>query len=129
MLSGQKLNSHRIFQRLAKALIRLHVCAGWSEPLLIVHTTLLEISCRSWLISLKQEDQVALKRSPAFCSKLIYTEGLQNAKYFLHQEHFLFFLKETRSVTMSNFRKKFFFLIICKNRIKLCFHNKYVQYS
>ena len=30
-------------------------------------------------------------------------------------------LKETRSVTMNIFRKKFFsFLIICKNRIKLC---------
>ena len=31
--------------RLAKALIRLRVCAGWSEPLLVAHTTLLEISC------------------------------------------------------------------------------------
>ena len=30
--------------RLAKALIRLRVCAGWSEPLLVAHTTLLEIS-------------------------------------------------------------------------------------
>ena len=31
-----------------KALIRLRVCAGWSEPLLVAHTctTLLEISCR-----------------------------------------------------------------------------------
>ena len=39
-------NSHRIFKRLAKALIRLRVCAGWSEPLLVAYTTLLEISCR-----------------------------------------------------------------------------------
>ena len=23
----------------------MHVCAGWSEPLLLAHTTLLEISC------------------------------------------------------------------------------------
>ena len=23
---------HRVFKRLAKALIRLHVCVGWSEP-------------------------------------------------------------------------------------------------
>ena len=30
----------------AKALIRLRVCAGWSESLLVAHTTLLEISCR-----------------------------------------------------------------------------------
>ena len=33
--------------QLAKALIRLCVCVGWSEPLLDAHTTLLEISCRS----------------------------------------------------------------------------------
>ena len=41
----QKLNRHRIFKGLAKALISLRVCAGWSEPLLVAHTTLLEISC------------------------------------------------------------------------------------
>ena len=45
MLS-QKLNSHIILKLLAKALIRLRVCAGWSAPLLVAHTTLLEISCR-----------------------------------------------------------------------------------
>ena len=28
------------------ALIRLRVCAGWSEPMLVAHTILLEISCR-----------------------------------------------------------------------------------
>ena len=37
---------HRILKRLAKALIRLGVCAGWSEPLLVAPTTLVEISCR-----------------------------------------------------------------------------------
>ena len=45
MKCSQKLNSHRIFKQLAKALISLRVCAGWSEPLLVAHTTLLEISC------------------------------------------------------------------------------------
>ena len=39
-------NTNRIFKRLAKALISLRVCAGWSETLLVVHTTLLETSCR-----------------------------------------------------------------------------------
>ena len=41
-------NSHIIFKRLAKALIRPRVCTGSSEPLLVAHTctTLLEISCR-----------------------------------------------------------------------------------
>ena len=34
-----------IFKGLARALISLRVCVGWSEPLLVAHTTLLEISC------------------------------------------------------------------------------------
>ena len=38
-------SNHRIFKRLAKALIRLRLCAGCSEALLVVQTTLLEISC------------------------------------------------------------------------------------
>ena len=46
MLFGQSVNTHRIFDRLARALIRLCVCAGWFEPLLVAHTTLLEISYR-----------------------------------------------------------------------------------
>ena len=36
---------HRIFKPLAKALIRLRVGPGWSEPLLVAHTALFEISC------------------------------------------------------------------------------------
>ena len=31
-------------------LIRLRVCVGWSEPFLVAHTTLLEISCRGSII-------------------------------------------------------------------------------
>ena len=43
---GLWFKSHRIFKRAAaKALIRLHVCAGLFEPLLVAHTTFLEISC------------------------------------------------------------------------------------
>ena len=34
-----------IIKRQAKALISVRVCAGSSEPLLVAHTTLLEISC------------------------------------------------------------------------------------
>ena len=51
MLFSQKLNSHRKFKGLAKALIRLRVCPGWSEPLLVAHTTLLEISCPGSIIN------------------------------------------------------------------------------
>ena len=43
-------HNHRILKRLAKALIRLHLCAGWSEALLVAHTLLLEISCTGWKI-------------------------------------------------------------------------------
>ena len=39
--------SNIIFKWLAKAQIRLRICAGWSEPLMVAHTTLLEIPCRS----------------------------------------------------------------------------------
>ena len=37
--SDSSFTSHSIFMRLAKALINLRVCAGWSEPLLDAHTT------------------------------------------------------------------------------------------
>ena len=45
------LVSHRIFKRLAVALIRLRICAGWSEPMLVAHTTLLEISLRNMYVT------------------------------------------------------------------------------
>ena len=47
MMFSQQLNTNRIFKRVAKALIRLCACTGWSEALLVAHTTLLEISCHS----------------------------------------------------------------------------------
>ena len=45
MMFSQRPMNHTIFKQLAKALISLSICAGWSEPLLVAHTTLLEISC------------------------------------------------------------------------------------
>ena len=41
-----KPTSHRLFKRPAKAPIRLRVCAGWSEVLLVAYITLLEVSNR-----------------------------------------------------------------------------------
>ena len=46
-----QLNSHKIFKRLAKALIRLRVGTGWSEILLVAHNTFLEISCHGSNVS------------------------------------------------------------------------------
>ena len=54
MVLSQKLNNHRILKRLAKALISLRVCAGWSETLLVTYTKLLEISCTGSYLILKQ---------------------------------------------------------------------------
>ena len=34
-IESQQVDSRRIFKRLAMALIRLCVCAGWFEPLLV----------------------------------------------------------------------------------------------
>ena len=47
MVFSKLLNNHRPLKRLAKTLIRLRVCTGWSEALLVAHTTctLLEILC------------------------------------------------------------------------------------
>ena len=52
-----------LLKRLANVLIRLCVCTGWSEPLLVAHTTMLEISCRDSVIILllvhnKGSDQI-----------------------------------------------------------------------
>ena len=46
MVFSQYLYSQIIFKRLAKALNRPCICAGWSESMLVAHSTLLEISGR-----------------------------------------------------------------------------------
>ena len=51
MMFGQSLDSHRTFKRLAKALTRLRMCAGWSDPLLVAHTTILENNVTTLIIS------------------------------------------------------------------------------
>ena len=57
------------------SMIRLRVCAGWSEALLVAHTTLLEISCRGsfhW-VNLFLERTTVCKRwkSRAFISCIL----------------------------------------------------------
>ena len=67
--------SQRIFKRPAKALTWLCICAGWSEPLHVAHTTLLEISCRGSIMLL------VLKRYlDALQSRLIETVLLSTHK-------------------------------------------------
>ena len=63
-------NTHRIFKRQAKALIRLRVCAGWSEALLVTQKTLLEISCTGlyWKCSQTHEHWI---EAYIFCSLFI----------------------------------------------------------
>ena len=50
MVFNQWLGTREIFKRLAKAVIRLRVCAGWSGALRVAHITLLEISCHGSII-------------------------------------------------------------------------------
>ena len=65
LLSLETLNdvqSYRIIKRLAKALIRLRVCTGLSQTLLIAHTTLLEIHDSNKMVNLLSEVLRALPR-------------------------------------------------------------------
>ena len=71
----------RILMRLAKALIRLHVCTGSSEALLVAHITLLEISCTDTLkVSLISRQCLSCSKQCYFLivailiSTIIYTE-------------------------------------------------------
>ena len=60
---SKRLNSHRIFKRPAKALIRLCICAGWSEPSLAAHTKLLEISCRGLYVNDPKNESFEKKKT------------------------------------------------------------------
>ena len=52
-LETPNANLSIVIKRLAKDLIRLRICAGWSKPLVLAHTTLLEISYCGPLIGAK----------------------------------------------------------------------------
>ena len=51
MMFSQEHDTHRKFKRQAKALIRLRVCASWSESLMVAHITLLESLCRGSFVA------------------------------------------------------------------------------
>ena len=62
---SQQPNSHRTFNRQAKALTRLGICAGWSKALLVAHTTLSEIPCTG-SDNIYRKKQITAKRSKAY---------------------------------------------------------------
>ena len=64
------------------ALIRLRVCAGWSEPLLVAHTTLLEISCHGSIIKKLLEPQAHIIEVQIQCTASVHN--------FLNISRFLF---------------------------------------
>ena len=51
-LGALRVNNYRILKRPAKALISLRVCAGWSEPLLVAYTKLLESHAMAQIIGI-----------------------------------------------------------------------------
>ena len=72
------------------------------------------------------------QRKPVFFRAQLKIKMLKKIKASLADVVFIVLIniKAAYSVTMNIFRKKIFsFLIICKSRIKLCFHNKNVKYS
>ena len=70
----------RIFKWLAKAQIRLCFCTGWSEPLLVAHTTLLEISCRG--SNAEDEDLDAAVSLCVLTWSIICTKDISTRKLF-----------------------------------------------
>ena len=74
MRFSQWLNSHRIFKRLAKALTRPRMCAGWSEPLLVAYTSLLEISCHGSIIISSSTDTHGPRREKT-CLRVFANKG------------------------------------------------------
>ena len=81
----------------SKALIRLCVCAGWFEALLVAHTTLLEISCRGsykltiymrfWVPILSNDEQIKQLRtynsSPSLTDRVFHAISV-NKMWMLH---------------------------------------------
>ena len=70
---SQQFYTQRIFRRLAKALIRQCVCAGWSETLLVAHTTFLEISCHGSNVSYELEILIQILMPPGWPRQKLFT--------------------------------------------------------
>ena len=90
MLFSQMLKSHRILKRPAKALIRLRICAGCSEPLLVEHALMsgLNYNALKWILlhlllytSLVKITQVISmiydKKKKIFFSNILYVVRLE----------------------------------------------------
>ena len=72
LTNSKRCSVSSLTQRLAKALIRLCICAGWSEALLVQHTTLLEISCHGSIIFYGGSDFAYIFNSWSACLPLIW---------------------------------------------------------
>ena len=93
----------------AKDLISLRICAGWSEPLLVAHTTLLKISCHGSYVLFRYKKVNSLV---TFISrggeggmtkkkkKLPYFEGLRGwvGWRYCNEKHFQVLMWGVRSV-------------------------------
>ena len=87
MMFSQNFNTHRIFKRLAKALIRPSVSAALSESMLVAHTTLLGIlCCGSSVVMLKLIACCILYR--AFIAAYFFVLLLLSAGFFFQNQRF-----------------------------------------
>ena len=80
LLSLETPNANRliVFKRLAKALIRLRICAGWSKPLVLAHTTLLEISYFGPFIGAKNALRLYIRTKLHLSDKELVTSFIKN---------------------------------------------------
>ena len=78
-----------------QTLIRLHVCAGWSEPLLVAHTTLLENSCTHGSMESQFHSMCVNYRT------LVKSAYQKNDFLIFQPKHMLWVLK--RTVSMRRF--------------------------
>ena len=71
--------------RLAKALIRLRVCAGWSETLLVAHTTLLEIILYGGILTMPAFGNLRRVVCDCAVNRVKYTQTVKGNIKHLHE--------------------------------------------
>ena len=80
LLSLETPNAYQsiVFKQLAKALTRLRKCADWSKPLVLAHTTLLEISYLGLFIGAKNALRLYIRTKLHLSHKEPVTSFIKN---------------------------------------------------
>ena len=98
---AQKLNTHKVFKRWAKALIRLRICTGWSEPYHIVENLMHWLKILEVIFSFHSERALHIKKKSS-----MHTSNLSDLMYARIIKHCLVyfcvaFLRVLRIMTQN----------------------------